>query len=81
MSGAHTAELTARRVERLPDGALLVVHPLDDVAEEKCQTDNLGYAPMTPTVKWSLIALRTYLIVMALMVLYRCLQLAGIIGG
>jgi hypothetical protein len=36
---------------------------------------------MTPIVKWSLIALRTYLIVMALMVLYRCLQLAGIIGG
>jgi hypothetical protein len=81
MNDTHAAESTARRIERLPDGTFLVVHPLDDVEEEKCQTDNLGYTPMTPMVKWSLIALRTYLIVMALMVLYRCLQLAGIIGG
>jgi hypothetical protein len=81
MNNAHAAEARARRVKLLPDGALLVVHPLDDLAEEKCQTDNLGHTPMTPMVKWSLIALRTYLIVMALMVLYRCLQLAGLIRG
>jgi hypothetical protein len=55
------------------------IHPLDDVAEGKCETENLGYAPMTPMVKWSLITLRTYLIIMALMVFYRCLQLARLI--
>jgi hypothetical protein len=57
-----------------------VIHPLDDVAEGKCETENLGYAPMTPMIRWSLIALRSYLIIMALLALYRCLQLAHIIG-
>lgn len=69
----------ARRTERLANGEFLVVHPLDDEAEEKCETGMLGYTPMTPMVRWSLIALRSYLIIMALMVFYRCLQLARII--
>jgi hypothetical protein len=73
-------ERTAKRVEHLPSGEFLVIHPLDDEAEDKCETEKLGYTPMTPMVRWSLIALRSYLIIMALMVLYRCLQLAKIIG-
>jgi hypothetical protein len=76
---AATPHAAAVRVECLPNGEFLVIHPLDDVAEKKCETENLGYAPMTPMVKWSLIALRTYLIIMALMVFYRCLQLARLI--
>lgn len=55
-----------------------VVHPLDDVQEEKCNVETLGPMPMTPSVKWSLMALRGYLIVMALLVLYHVLDLAGL---
>ena len=69
-----------RRIERLSNGEFLVIHPLDDLAEGKLRTEDLGYAPMTPMVRWSLIALRSYLIIMALLVLYRCLQLARIVG-
>ena len=80
MTDAEAAGIAGGRIERLPDGKYLVVHPLDDVAEQKCDTENLGYAPMTPMVRWSLIALRGYLILMTLMVIYRCLQLAHIIS-
>ena len=55
----------------------VVVHPLDDSPEEKVDTDTLGAMPMTATVKWSLISLRGYLILMLLLVLLRVLQLAG----
>jgi hypothetical protein len=48
-----------------------VVHPLDDVAEEKCNPDNLTRMHMTGSVKLSLMALRGYLIVMLLLVTYR----------
>ncbi len=76
----EAARIAGRRIERLPDGKYLVVHPLDDVAEHKCDTENLAYAPMTPMVRWSLIALRSYLILMTLMVIYRCLQLTRVIS-
>jgi hypothetical protein len=51
----------------MPNREFLVIHPPDDFAEAKCETKNLGYAPMTPMVRWSLIALRSYLIIMAMM--------------
>jgi hypothetical protein len=35
---------------------------------------------MTPSVRLSLLALRAYLIAMGLLVLYRCLDLAGAFG-
>jgi hypothetical protein len=70
----------ATRVEHLANDEFLVIHPLDVTAEDKCETETLGYTPMTPMVRWSLIALRTYLIIMAVMVFCRCLQLARIIG-
>lgn len=73
-------ETAANGVKRLPNGEYLVVHPLDDIAEQKVKTEGLGYASMTPMVRWSLIALRSYLIIMTLMVVYRCLQLAHIIN-
>lgn len=80
MTNSGSEKTASGRIGRLPDGKFLVVHPLDDVAEHKCDTESLGYAPMTPTVRWSLIALRSYLVVMTLMVVYRCLQLAHIIN-
>jgi hypothetical protein len=54
----------------------VVVHPLDDVPEEKVDTENLGPMPMTRSVKLSLLSLRGYLLLMILMVLYHVLQLA-----
>jgi hypothetical protein len=55
-----------------------VVHPLDDVAEEKRDPESLGPMPMTPSVRISLLALRGYLILMGLLVLYHVLDLAGL---
>ncbi len=58
----------------------IVVHPLDDVPEEKVDTESLGPMPMTRAVRWSLISLRGYLILMLLLVGYRVLGLAGTLG-
>jgi hypothetical protein len=58
-------------------GQFVVVHPLDDLPEQKVDTANLGAMPMTFSVKLSLMALRGYLILMMLLVLYHVLDLAG----
>ena len=61
----------------LPNPApLYVIHPLDDVHEQKCTTEGLGPIELTPTVRLSLGALRVYLIAMTLIILYRTLTLA-----
>jgi hypothetical protein len=54
----------------------VVVHPLDDVPEEKVDTESLGPMPMTASVKWSLVSLRAYLVLMVALVFYRVLSLA-----
>jgi hypothetical protein len=64
----------------LPDNHYLVVHPLDDVPEEKIDTSNLGSMPMTTSVKLSLLSLRAYLILMIGLVFYHVLDLAGLFG-
>jgi hypothetical protein len=56
----------------------LVVHPLDDIPEQKVDTESLGPMPMTPSVRISLLSLRAYLVVMMLLVLYHVLALAGL---
>ena len=66
--------------EEGPENHFLVVHPLDDQQETKIDTANLGPMPMTPSVKYSLFALRGYLVVMMLLVLYHALDLAGLFG-
>jgi hypothetical protein len=63
------------------DRSFYVVHPLDDVLEEKCNADDLGPMPMTRSVKWSLMALRGYLVLMGLLVAYHVLALAGLHVG
>ncbi len=57
-----------------------VVHPLYDVPEEKCSPEKLGAMQMTLTVKLSLLALRAYLILIALLVVYSVLHQAGVFG-
>jgi hypothetical protein len=56
----------------------LVVHPLDDIPEQKVDTESLGPMPMTASVRVSLLSLRAYLVVMMLLVLYHVLVLAGL---
>ena len=58
----------------------LVVHPLDDLPEQKVDTANLGPMPMTPSVRFSLLALRGYLVLMMLLVFYHVLGIAGVFG-
>jgi len=55
----------------------LVIHPLDDVQEQKVETKHLGPMKMTPAVRISLLVLRGYLVLMMLLVLYHVLDLAG----
>jgi hypothetical protein len=54
-----------------------IVHPLDDVAEEKVDTERLAPMAMTQTVRMCLFALRAYLLLMFGLLGFRVLQLAG----
>jgi hypothetical protein len=54
----------------------VVVHPLDDVQETKVDTEALGPMPMTRSVRFSLLSLRAYLILMVLLVVYHVVMLA-----
>ena len=67
-------------IHEIPEKHFLVVHPLDDVHEEKVDTSRLGPMPMTISAKISLMALRGYLILMMLLVLYHVMDLAGAFG-
>jgi len=57
----------------------VVVHPLFDKPEEKFDPEKLGPMQMTKSVKYSLISLRVYLILMTGLAGYRVLVLAGVI--
>lgn len=57
-----------------------VIHPLDDIQEQKVDTTHLGPLRMTPGVRISLLVLRAYLVLMMLLVLYHVLDLAGVLG-
>jgi hypothetical protein len=56
-----------------------VIHPLDDLPEQKCSSEGLGRIRMTRAVRISLGVLRAYLIVMSLMLGYHVLDLAGVL--
>ena len=59
--------------------AYRVVHPLDDLLEEKRDVSALGPMPMTLSVRLSLFALRAYLILMTVLVAYHVVDLAGLL--
>jgi len=61
-----------------PETSLYVIHPLDDIQEQKCSSEGLGLMELTPTVRFSLGALRVYLIAMTCIILYRTLTLAHV---
>ena len=58
----------------------VVVHPLDDLPEEKVDTESLGPMAMTASVRISLLSLRAYLVLMMVLVFYRVVLLAGWFG-
>jgi hypothetical protein len=58
----------------------VVIHPLDDVREEKVDTENLGPMTMTTSVRISLLSLRAYLVLMMTLVFYHVFDLAGLFG-
>ena len=62
------------------NGHFVVIHPLDDVPEEKVDTESLGRMPMTASVRISLLSLRAYLLLMMVLVFYRVVVLAGWFG-
>jgi hypothetical protein len=72
VADVHTAELDDRDFR--------VVHPLDDVPEQKLETAHCGLMRMTPAVRISLSILRGYLVFMMLLVLFHVLDLAGVFG-
>lgn len=56
-----------------------VIHPLFDIPEEKIDTENAAPLHMTKSVKWSLVSLRAYLIIMIGLSIYRSMVLAGFV--
>src|SRR5580704_8026925 len=58
------------------DEFFYVIHPLDDVPEEKVKSDHLPPLKMTLSVRWSLFTLRAYLIIMMLLLAYHVVDLA-----
>ena len=62
------------------NGHFVVIHPLDDIPEDKVDTEGLGTMPMTASVRISLLSLRAYLLLMMLLVFYRVVILAGWFG-
>ncbi len=75
-----TKLLRSAEIGEVAEGSFVVIHPLDDVHEDKVDIATLGRMPMTVSVRLSLMALRGYLVVMMLLVLYHVLDLAGAFG-
>ena len=55
----------------------LVIQPLDDIPEQKIDSDHLPPMEMTQGVRWSLISLRVYLIFMIALFMYHVIDLAS----
>ena len=70
---------TMRQTAQLEETpSLRLVHPLDDAPEQKVDASSLGPMHMTPRVRWSLLALRAYLIAIVVLVVVRvCMIAAG----
>lgn len=75
------ALLKPTTISNVSEDQFVVVHPLDDVREEKVDTASLGPMPMTTSVKISLMTLRGYLVLMMLLVLYHVVDLSGALGA
>ena len=68
-----TGETTMSDTAFTPD-LLRVIHPLDDVPEQKLYHESLGCMRMTIRARIALLALRGYLAMMILLVAWRVLS-------
>jgi hypothetical protein len=57
----------------------VVIHPLHDAPETKCNADDLGPLKLTPGCRLALIAVRAYLVAIMLMGGYRMVTLVSAI--
>jgi hypothetical protein len=62
-------------IEETKKNHFVVIHPLDDVPEEKVDTESLGPMAMTRSVRFSLMSLRGYLMLMVVLVIYHVVAL------
>jgi len=60
----------------MDDNYFLVVHPLDDIPEQKLKSEHLPTIDMTNSVRWSLICLRVYLLLLIGLFTYHVFELA-----
>ena len=67
-------------IREVPKNRFVVVHPLDDLPEQKVDTSGLGPMSMTTSVRLSLLALCGYLVLMMMLVLCQGMDLAGAFG-
>jgi hypothetical protein len=74
------AFLRPTTISNVSEDQFVVIHPLDDVREEKVDTASLGRMSMTISAKISLMALRGYLALMMLLVLYHVIDLSRALG-
>jgi hypothetical protein len=58
-----------------PPKAFVVIHPLHDAPEAKCDADRLGPMRLTPGCRIALVAVRCYLVAILLMGGYRVVTL------
>jgi hypothetical protein len=65
-----------KKLTNIEDRGYRVVHPLNDAPEQKCSPEGLGLMDFSRSVKVSLLTLRGYLILMAMLVGYHLLTLA-----
>lgn len=66
------------KAKKTRSDSYLIVHPLFDEPEEKIDIDAAGPLVLTKSVKWSLVTLRAYLIVMIGLAFYRSMVIAGL---
>lgn len=73
------AQCNAAPIHHLADGGqpLYAIHPLDDLPEEKRSPDGLGTMRLSTMQKAMLLALRSYIAVMIVLVAIKMLTLAG----
>ncbi len=57
----------------------IVIHPLFDEPEQKCDPSLLGPMKISRSVRLSLLMLRGYLVVMGVMLAYHMLDLSGLL--
>jgi hypothetical protein len=75
---ARLATTTTQSDRLVDDGKqLYVIHPLDDLPEEKCSPDGLTTMRLSTPQKAVLLALRSYIAVMIVLVAIKMMTLAG----